>query len=128
MQPLDWFARRGFATTSDIRMAGMNGVRYGDLVFEESFVFARRGEEELRFTRQERALLILFTRHPRQLLRRSQILDALNYVGSDSSDRNVDFLVNRLRQKLNDNARAPRFIATQYGEGYLWIAVAESLE
>lgn len=100
----------------------MGNVRYGDLVFEESLVFARRGEEELRFTRQERALLSLFIRHSRQILRRSQILDALNYAGSDSSDRTVDFLVNRLRHKLRDDARAPRFIATQYGEGYIWIA------
>jgi len=41
---------------------------------------------------------------------------------ADISDRNVDFIVNRLRRKLKDPARRPRFIATQYGEGYVWVA------
>lgn len=100
----------------------MKGIFYGDLKFEGSFAFARRGEMELRFTRNERALLTLFAQNPRRLLDRNRILDAINHTGSDSSDRSVDYLVNRLRQKLGDNARDPRFIATQYGEGYIWIA------
>lgn len=37
-------------------------------------------------------------------------------------ERNIDYLVNRLRKRLGDNARKPRFIATQYGEGYVWLA------
>lgn len=101
----------------------MDGLRYGDLVFDGEFLSASRGQgEPLRFTRQERALLTVFTKHPNRLLSRAQILDALTYAGSDAVDRNVDFLVNRLRTKLGDSARAPRFIATQYGEGYIWIA------
>lgn len=44
--------------------------------------------------------------------------------GSDKNDSNVDYLINRLRQKLSDEARQPRFIATRYGEGYVWIAEA----
>lgn len=97
-------------------------IRFGDLIFDESFLFAHRGDEELRFTRHERALLLLFTRSGRKLLRREQLLDAISGAGSDISDRNVDFLINRLRNKLGDRARDPAYIATQYGEGYLWIA------
>ncbi len=50
------------------------------------------------------------------------LLDALTEVGSDRSERNIDFVINRLRRKLADNARSPRFIATRYGEGYVWVA------
>lgn len=100
--------------------------RYGDLVFDETLLFAARGDnEQLRFTRHERALLELFMQNPNRLLSRGHILDAITHTGSDISDRNVDFLVNRLRAKLGDSARAPRFIATQYGEGYVWIAKPE---
>lgn len=108
----------------------MDALRYGDLLFDAEFLSAQRaGKDQLRFTRQERTLLCLFTQNANRLLNRAQILDALTYEGSDSSDRNVDFLVNRLRAKLGDSARAPRFIATQYGEGYIWIAKpAEDLE
>ncbi len=105
----------------------MSRQRYEDIVFDGSFLTAERGkDEQLRFTRHERALLQLFAGNANKLLRREQILDAISHAGSDISDRNVDFLVNRLRSKLGDNARSPRFIATQYGEGYVWIAKAEA--
>ena len=39
--------------------------------------------------------------------------------GSDRSARSVDYLVNRVRAKLSDDRRAPRFIGTRYGEGYV---------
>lgn len=100
----------------------MSTLQYGDLVFDDTFLFAHRGEQELRFTRQERAMLLALTRTPRKLLRRAVLLDSIAEAGSEVSDRNVDFLVNRLRAKLGDAARAPKYIATQYGEGYVWIA------
>ena len=73
------------------------------------------------FTRSEKRALAVLARHPERLLTREQILDAITGPGSDKSDRNIDFLINRLRRKLSDNARAPRYIATRYGEGYVWI-------
>lgn len=101
----------------------MSELSYGDLVFDPDFLFADRGNAaRLKFTRHERALLKLFIENPNRLLTRGQILDVITHEGSDLSDRNVDFLVNRLRTKLGDSARSPRYIATQYGEGYIWIA------
>lgn len=98
-------------------------VHYGDLSFDPSFLFARHGAgTEFRFTRSERALLQVFTRHPRRVLTRNQLLDAIAGSGSVGTDRSIDFLINRLRAKLGDSARSPTMIATQYGEGYIWIA------
>jgi DNA-binding winged helix-turn-helix (wHTH) protein/tetratricopeptide (TPR) repeat protein len=94
----------------------------GDLVLDETCLFARRNGETIQFTRNERALLLAFTRNPRRLMRRSRLLDEIASSESTSSDRNIDFLVNRLRTKLGDNAKSPMYIATQYGEGYVWIA------
>ncbi|MGR3659775.1 MAG: winged helix-turn-helix domain-containing protein [Paracoccaceae bacterium] len=73
------------------------------------------------FTRSEAAILAFFTQHPSQVLSRNQILDAISTPGSDKSDRNIDLVINRLRRKLSDNAKDPRFIATRYGEGYVWV-------
>jgi DNA-binding winged helix-turn-helix (wHTH) protein len=99
------------------------GRRFGDIVFEDNFLFATREPEgELKFTRSERAVLIALAGNARKVMSRNQLLDAIAGTGSDSTDRNIDFLINRLRAKLGDSARAPRFIATQYGEGYVWIA------
>ncbi len=66
------------------------------------------------------------SRHSKQILRRSQILDAISEPGSEKNDRTVDFMINRLRRKLDDSATEPRFIQTKYGEGCLWVGAAVS--
>ncbi|QIB33129.1 winged helix-turn-helix domain-containing protein [Ancylobacter pratisalsi] len=106
--------------TREMPQAG--GLVFDDVVLDETCLFAHRNGEQVRFTRSERALLLALSRNPHRLMQRGQLLDAIAPTQADASDRNVDFLVNRLRTKLGDSARSPRFIATQYGEGYVWIA------
>jgi len=36
--------------------------------------------------------------------------------------RSVDIMVSRLRQKLGDNSKQPRFIKTIWGKGYRFVA------
>ncbi len=101
----------------------MTWLSYGDLQFDTDYVFALSGNgEKIKFSKLERALLVCFTSQVGKLLTRERLLDSIEGVGSDSIDRNVDYLISRLRRKLGDSSRAPRFIATQYGEGYIWIA------
>lgn len=95
---------------------------FGDLILDEACLSARCNGRAVRFTRNERALLLAFTRNPKRLIRRSRLLDEIDPSGLDRSDRYIDFLVNRLRTKLGDNKKSPKYIATQYGEGYVWIA------
>lgn len=99
----------------------MRTIRFNDLVFDHDMLSARRTDgTELRLTRQERALLLHFTQQPGKLLTRGRLLELMARDAGDTSERNIDFLVNRLRKVLGDDARKPRFIATQYGEGYVW--------
>ncbi|MDN5002819.1 winged helix-turn-helix domain-containing protein [Bradyrhizobium sp. GCM10027634] len=102
-------------------MSKVPDLRFGDLILDETCLFARRNGQTIKFTRNERALLLALTRNPHRLMRRARLLDEIASE-SDISDRNIDFLVNRLRTKLGDSAKSPRYIATQYGEGYVWIA------
>ena len=115
-------ARCGRFASAELAMGQAKNLCLGDLVLDETCLFARRNGETIQFTRNERALLLAFTRNPRRLMRRSRLLDEIASSESTSSDRNIDFLVNRLRTKLGDNAKSPMYIATQYGEGYVWIA------
>ncbi|MEQ3748135.1 MAG: winged helix-turn-helix domain-containing protein [Celeribacter sp.] len=94
----------------------------GPLVFEADFSSATDTSGALiRFTRSERRLLTYLHAHHRQILSRDTLLDAISGEGSEKNDRNIDYLVNRLRRKLRDSAQAPQFILTHYGEGYEWI-------
>src|SRR6218665_2796542 len=98
------------------------GLHYGDLVLDESCLFGSRNGKVVHFTKSERALLLLLSRNPHRLFTRDRLLDEIASSDAGPSDRNIDFLINRLRAKLGDNARSPTYIATRYGEGYLWIA------
>ncbi|MCC5974002.1 MAG: winged helix-turn-helix transcriptional regulator [Rubellimicrobium sp.] len=97
--------------------------RFGSASFDPDFMTFRRDDGlTLRLTRSERLLLRHLVDHPGRLLSRNQLLDAISEPGADKSDRTVDFIINRLRGKLNDDATSPRYIATRYGEGYVWVA------
>ena len=103
-------------------MSNAQGLSFGELILDETCLFARRGSKTIQFTRNERALLLVFLRNPHQLLLRRRLIEEIASQDNEASDRNIDFLVNRLRAKLGDSAKSPRYIATQYGEGYVWIA------
>ncbi|HEY8595767.1 MAG TPA: helix-turn-helix domain-containing protein [Devosiaceae bacterium] len=97
-------------------------VRYRDAIFDTDFKFATLASGQVvKFTRTERAVLGLLTQRAGQVVSRDQLLDAASGIGSDARDRNIDFQINRLRRKLGDSAKAPQFIATRYGEGYVWV-------
>lgn len=80
------------------------------------------GDREIRFTRAERSLLQALMSYKGRIWERDALLDAVSGIDAESSDRSIDFLINRLRRKLGDSARQPRYIETRYGEGYVWIA------
>jgi two-component system torCAD operon response regulator TorR len=74
-------------------------------------------------TRAELKALSLLAAHPGQVLSRDRILHEIANRDWDPSDRTVDVIIRRLRQKLKDRARNPRIIQTSHGEGYLFAAV-----
>lgn len=101
--------------------------RFHDWIFSDDLITARSDAGvQVRFTRQEHLLLARFIAAPGILLDRERLLDALPHQDTrdGGGERHVDYLVNRLRRRLGDTARNPRFIATQYGQGYRWIARA----
>lgn len=103
------------------------GHRYRDLEFCDDFLTATRADDRcIRLSRLERAVISALTARPGRLFTRDRLLSAMTSEPDRVSDRNVDFIINRLRRKLGDSARKPRFIATQYGEGYVWIAPPEA--
>jgi len=67
-------------------------------------------------------LLILARRHGRKLSR-DDILSELRGIDAAILTRSVDIMVSRLRQKLGDSIKPPRFIQTVWGRGYSFIGV-----
>jgi len=101
----------------------------GQIKFEEDYSAAVFDDGSVvKFTRLERRALEALSKSAGRILTRSQILDTISEPGSEKNDRNIDFLINRIRNKLGDVAQAPRFIGTQYGEGYIWLHSQEPMD
>ena len=100
-----------------LRRAGpTDHLRFGDLALEPASRGAWRGTRPVTLTATEFALLEHFLRHPRQVLTREQLLEAV-WGGEPESDNVVAVYVGYLRQKLEE-AGEPRLLHTVRGAGY----------
>lgn len=95
------------------RAAPADHLRFGDLRLEPASREAWRGDRALELTMTEFELLQHFLRHPRQVLSREQLLDAV-WKGDAESDNVVAVYVGYLRQKLGE----PVLLHTIRGAGY----------
>lgn len=73
------------------------------------------------------ALLMLFLKHPNEILDRDTISFATRGREALPFERGIDVQLSRLRQRLGDSARFPHYIKTMRGNGYL-LAVPVSYE
>jgi DNA-binding response OmpR family regulator len=54
------------------------------------------------------------------------VLRKLRGIDADIVDRSVDMLISRLRKKLDDDSRSPRFIKTIWRTGYQFVGSSDS--
>ena len=72
-------------------------------------------------TSSEFECLALLVNNSGKVLNRDQIIEQLRGIEWDAFNRSVDITMSRLRQKLGDDPKNPRFIKTIWGTGYLFI-------
>jgi len=75
----------------------------------------------IELTTAEFELLTLFIKSAGKVLDRDTILNELRGFDWESFNRSIDVLISRLRQKLGDDPKNPRFIKTMWGSGYKFI-------
>lgn len=56
-----------------------------------------------------------------RLLTRGELMDRLGLDADQNFDRSIDVRISRLRSKLEEDPKNPRFIKTVYGAGYLMV-------
>lgn len=96
-------------------------LRSGDLVVDLEQAEATLGGERLDLTTAEVTVLGLLMEGAGKTITREGIFQELKGVQWDSLDRSVDMVVSRLRHKLRDDSRRPRFLKTVWGEGYRFV-------
>jgi two-component system response regulator MprA len=92
-------------------------LRYVDLTLDQATREVRRNGRTIYLTAREFALLRFFMEHPRQVLSKTQILNAVwgyDYLGDSNI---VEAYISYLRRKLNASGQ-PDLIQTVRGSGY----------
>ena len=74
--------------------------------------------ELLALTRAEFELLSLLIKHRRQIISRDFIANNVEAIGWESSERSIDVLISRIRQKIEPNPKHPTLIRSIRGMGY----------
>jgi two-component system response regulator MprA len=94
-------------------------LQLADLTLDEAAREVRRGERIIELTATEYNLLHLFMTHPRQVLDRQTILTRVwgyDFMGETNI---IEVYVRYVREKIEDDPSAPRFIQTVRGVGYV---------
>ena len=109
---LEALARRAhnFAPNSNI-------LQVADLVLDRDLLEVRRGEEVIKLTAKELAILELLMSAPGRVLSRTRILNQVWGYSEDPLTNVVDVYIARLRRKINMPGRDP-LIDTVRGHGY----------
>lgn len=92
-------------------------VILGDAVFDPARGTLTRGEETIRLTGGEAALLAALARRAGEILTREELAAALGQ--EEAGERAIDVQVTRLRRKIEPDPREPIFLQTVRGRGYV---------
>ena len=78
----------------------------------------KRGDEVVRLTSTEQALMRVFARKPNEPVSRTRLAAELGGTAGEVQERAVDVQITRLRRKIEVNPKAPRYLQTVRGSGY----------
>ncbi|TWT03217.1 response regulator [Reyranella sp. CPCC 100927] len=108
--------RRATAQATPVPMAPVVAVvRLGELRFDTKRGELTRGEKRVKLTDAERALLSVFALNLGQDMSRETLA---RLVGGEVNVRTIDVQVTRLRRKIEDDPKFPRYLQTVRGTGY----------
>jgi len=102
------------------------GVAVGPLCVDPGTRRATLSGAELDLTGYEFDLLLALCERAGRVLSREQLMELARGSAEEAFDRSIDVHVSRLRQKLGDDPRRPRFIRTVRGVGYQLLIVTET--
>lgn len=78
-----------------------------------------RDDKLVRLTSTESQLMKIFTANLSEPVSRAQLVADLSHSGTQTQERAVDVQITRLRRKIEDDPRQPRYMQTVRGAGYM---------
>ena len=78
-----------------------------------------RGEDLVRLTSTESQLMRIFSGVPGEAVSRTKLVEELSRSGGQTQERAVDVQITRLRRKIEEDPKQPRYLQTVRGAGYM---------
>ena len=91
-------------------------IQMGDVLFDQNHDTLSRNGEFIRLTSIEASLLKVLAEQPNNILSREELIER---TGAAGGGRAVDVQVTRLRRKIEQDPRLPRYLQTVRGKGYV---------
>ena len=94
-------------------------LRFGRLDIDLGARQARLDGQVCELTGHQFELLMVLARSPGRVLSRDQIMDSLKGHPMEAFDRSIDVHISRIRALIEDDPKAPRYLQTVRGSGYM---------
>jgi DNA-binding response OmpR family regulator len=93
-------------------------LRYSDLIIDTEQRSVTCNEKTIILTRDEYNILTLLMSRQAKIFTRDEIMEAVKGDDYDAFDRTIDAHIKKLRAKIGDDSKSPKYITTVYGMGY----------
>jgi DNA-binding response OmpR family regulator len=93
-------------------------IKHGDLEIDFTRHKVKVDGKEVGLTPIEFNILKLLATTPGHVYSRQELLTSIWETAYEGSKRNIDPHVNRLRTKIEDNPKRPKYVLTVWGVGY----------
>ena len=93
-------------------------IEFGSIKIDLNKLFIYRNQQILKINNTEKIILEKMINSPGKIFQREEIGSLIDL----DKERSIDVIITRLRKKIEENPKSPKYLQTIRGEGYvLWI-------
>ena len=93
-------------------------IEFGSIKIDLKKLFIYRNEKSLKINNTEKIILEKMINSPGKIFKREEIVNLIDL----DKERSIYVIITRLRKKIEENPKSPKYLQTIRGEGYvLWI-------
>ena len=93
-------------------------IEFGSIKIDLNKLFIYRNQQSLKINNTEKIILEKMINSPGKIFQRDEIGSIIDL----DKERSIDVIITRLRKKIEENPKSPKYLQTIRGEGYvLWI-------
>ena len=93
-------------------------IKFGNIKIDLNKLFIYKNGQNLKINNTEKIILEKMINSPGKIFKRNEIGNLIDL----NKERSIDVIITRLRKKIEENPKSPKYLQTIRGEGYvLWI-------